>query len=769
MKTNPKTSNNPRSGSILTVAVVLLAIAGIALGAIIKATFTYRANTEAHARREKAAFLADAGLHAAIMRMNEVADGNITLAESKELFTSPNLPAGQNWGFETKVSVTNNRFFVESIGEYANKTVSVGSEMSLGAGKRSIHALYAHAMFAGNSSGSTNYTMEFGGTGTGADYVKGDVYSGGNVSRAGGADLRLPEAFINDWNNDGICDLGTDTWVNAYASQVFDRPLTQAEYNDYVASQAANAGKFYSNGKYDKGEAFVDTIGNGVYDEGEPFTDSNSNGKWDPGDSFIDRNGNGVYDAGVDTVVDKGNGKWDPGEQWTEDNDSVRKTYRQNGRYDPAGGYYDKSDGYKWKTSYKSGKKTYYCTDWPAEVFEDLGDGVYQPPEPFIDQNGVYDVGEQFFDDRNNTYDYGTQAVGSTSGMPSPGTGQRAANGGDSVIHPPDLQRMYFNLERKNATKPADALARWGSDVIVKASDYGNNKCITSTSDPRHIFLCNPGTSGSVNNNGKTIYGRSYTKIKDNNNKTIDDFFLEDAADVTFNTEPTTVTIGGQNVNNRIAKNDSNYTCTMRINVTPEHNMLTYYVDGNLYLHSPKVHSMRFRNEGTHITIVAKGNITISDEFFYNADYDPNLEYSQMNSSVVINPKDTLCLIALKNPDCSNSGNIRIGDTAYGTGGSIHAMLYAENDFIDANLDTADQQYISIFGNMSAGNQIRVNRATGAGKYRTRLDVTLDERIRNGTVVAPGMPHPVGTDRSIQLDTAWRLIAGTWHTWDPFQ
>jgi hypothetical protein len=92
-------------------------------------------------------------------------------------------------------------------------------------------------------------------------------------------------------------------------------------------------------------------------------------------------------------------------------------------------------------------------------------------------------------------------------------------------------------------------------------------------------------------------------------------------------------------------------------------------------------------------------------------------------------------------------------------------MLYAENDFVDNNLDTTGQPYISIFGNMTSGNQIRLNRLSGSGHIRTRLDISLDERIRNGTIIIPGLPHPLGSERSIELETAWRMIPGTWSSW----
>jgi hypothetical protein len=92
-------------------------------------------------------------------------------------------------------------------------------------------------------------------------------------------------------------------------------------------------------------------------------------------------------------------------------------------------------------------------------------------------------------------------------------------------------------------------------------------------------------------------------------------------------------------------------------------------------------------------------------------------------------------------------------------------MLYAENDFVDNNINSVDQQYISVFGNMTAGNQVRLNRTTGGGYYRTRLDVTLDDRFREGTIIVPGLPHPVGSQRSIIVDTAWHMVGGTWGSW----
>ncbi|MEI8140331.1 MAG: hypothetical protein WCI03_10745 [bacterium] len=746
MKMNTNTELSGKQGSILVTSVIMLAIAGIAVGAILTSQFTFTRIAEISNARDKAAFFADAGLQSALVKLNAASDGNISLTESRGYFGRTNNFTASDWGFQSHYFVTNGASMVTSTGQYNSCQVVVQAQVELGAGNRTIHALYAHALFAGDSSGS-NYTMAIGGTSSNADFVRGDVYSGWNLTRSGDALLRLTEILVST-NNTGIFAIG-DTWTNAYAVQSFTNALTQSAFDTYKNSMAPYSNKVYNNGQYDFGEAYVDTIGDGQYTPGEPFTDVNGNGVWDTGDSFIDRNGNGVYNAGIDTVVDHGNGRWDAGEEWVEDSSHSQ---RVNGKYDPAGGYWS---GSTWKTSYKVGKTTYYCTTWPAESYEDVGDGVYTPAEPYVDQNGHYDVGEQYVDDRNSIYDYGTQTKESLTGMPAPAAGQLPATGHNPAIDPPDLQHMYYSVS-KSTTMPSDALPRWGNDVLVNAADYGTAKAITDLTRPEHIFVRNPPKSGSVSSSGKTIYGRSYTSIT-NAGVPVDDYFFEDPADSSYNSSVSSASIDG-----------TAQTAPMYINVKSTANGLLYYVDGNVWIHHPQVYSMRFRTPGTRITIVASGNITISDEFYYNADYKAGLTPEQVNSTIVNNPSDAFCLIALKRSSSStNTGNIFIGDAQFGTGGSIHALLYAENNFIDNNLNSSGQPYISIFGNMTAGNLVSLNRP--ASGSRTRLDVTLDERIRNGTVIVPGLPYPVGSQRSIILDTAWHMVPGTWSSWSILQ
>jgi hypothetical protein len=99
-------------------------------------------------------------------------------------------------------------------------------------------------------------------------------------------------------------------------------------------------------------------------------------------------------------------------------------------------------------------------------------------------------------------------------------------------------------------------------------------------------------------------------------------------------------------------------------------------------------------------------------------------------------------------------------------------MLYAENNFVDNNLDTGAQNYISVFGNMTAGNLVDLKRS---GLSRTRLDVTLDDRIRRGVMIdgdpiVPGLPYPVSNQRSRRGTVAkWATEPGTWSSWSRLQ
>jgi hypothetical protein len=675
--------NDSRSGTTLVVVVILSAIASFAIGASLTAMGTYMRHSRNVFRHERALMLADAGIKAAIVELRNGGDGTIDAENARNMFSYRSLLNDETWQFRTEaVSVGGADMQITSIGQVGGMTATVSARASRNVTIDTIHSLYMLALYAGNSSGDTNYTLSIGGTGTGADFVDGDVHVNGHIDVTGTASLRLPEFFVDE-NGDGQWNEG-EAYTHSGTAGNYPNGMTAAEYNAYVA--ARDPSLFYSNGMRDPTEPFIDSIGNGIYDSGESYVDVDGDGQFGFGDSFTDSNGDGIYTPG-EAFVDRGNGQYDVGEAFQDLNGNGVWDAATSGRSDGWGGWTPGTD---------------------EEPYEDVGNGVYDEGEAFVDLNGVYDEGETYLDDRNGFYDYGTSASGDISGLPSPGEGQLPANNGANEITPPDLDSMYYE-NTKAGSAPTGASDDWGHDVDVASGAFNSYGKILNSDDPRHIFVKNPSWNYA---SSKNIGGRN-------------DYFLEDPTDPSYG-------------------NSSQF-----LNVKDNGNDKVYYVDGNLYIHNPNTYDFMFRNPGVRITIVAKGNITISDEFWYNGGAS--------------GPQDALALIAMKDDGNASDGggNIYLGDSVYGTGGDIHAMLYAENDFVDNNLNTAGQPYLSVFGNMSAGNHIDLYRS---GSGRTRLDVTMDDRIRSRIDVPPGLPPALMGERSISSATDWGLVKGSWES-----
>lgn len=681
-----------RSGSSLVCVCIFTGVAVFCVGSVLVLIgSSSRLIIDTH-NLNKAFYLADAGIAAALSELNSGGDGVFPDRISSRAMFADTSGFWGDWGFTTTVtnlSGNSDELTIISNGRHGH-VQTVRSDVRR-VSSEAIHTLYSHAIYAGNSSGDPNYDLRVGGTGNGSDWVAGDVYCNGDISVSGAAILSNPEAFVDE-NGNGYPDQGEPfTDVHAIFAHgdwptVFMSALSQEDFDAYTAD--GDFSRCSINGRYDFGEAFVDTIGNGVYDYTEPYEDLDGDGLYSFGDSFTDLNDDGAWDEG-DEFVDRGNGQYDSGEEYHDING--------NGVWDDeTQGTPGHWEGSGWSRRWIEG------TAAPAEPYEDVGNGVYDEGESFVDGNGVYDEGEPFHDDRNGVYEYGTEATSQISGMPSPAPGQTDATGYNDYIDPPELDRMYYELA-KGSIPPSDALSRWGYDIAVADANYSLQGKISDQNNPCHIFVKNPDN-------------RQYEKIGDK-----DDFFLEDPTDPSYGDASQYITIN-ENGNDKV-----------------------YYVDGNLYVHNPDTYDFMFRNEGTLITIVANGNITISDEIWYNGGTE--------------NPVDGLCLIAKKDPDEPDSGNIYLGDAQFGTGGDIHSFLYAENNFVDNNLDTSGQPYLSVFGNMSAGNQVMINRD---GPARTRLDVTLNESLRDRIIVPPGLPPPTGSQRGIELETQWGIVPGSW-------
>lgn len=197
-----------------------------------------------------------------------------------------------------------------------------------------------------------------------------------------------------------------------------------------------------------------------------------------------------------------------------------------------------------------------------------------------------------------------------------------------------------------------------------------------------------------------------------------------------------------------------------RLSVAPGGNDQVYFVEGDLWIHNKNTYSFQLKNPDSHITIVVQGSIHIADDFHYHNDV-----------------KSGVALIAIMAPDDPNgeySGNIYIGDPAFGTVQEINAFLYAENNFIDENLDEGGSAEFFINGIMSAGNHIAMNRDfvgsgywQGAypnrtwvptdeeGTHHSKMVIELDDRIFTGELILPGLPEiDPGTGQWVIV--AWR-------------
>ncbi len=282
----------------------------------------------------------------------------------------------------------------------------------------------------------------------------------------------------------------------------------------------------------------------------------------------------------------------------------------------------------------------------------------------------------------------------------------------------PDLEAMRYE-ERARSGDPlfvdvADQLGRYGamgraSDQDRKSSDDGG--IALQIADPAiesHIFRLNPDnrtslTAGTAKN----------------------DYFLEDP------TEPIRV---DPNINGQDA---------YKIRLSPSGNERIYFIDGNLWLNHLDSYSSKFKypeRDGIKVTFVVKGNLYLGDNLYYN-----NIN------------KDAVAFIALKDPAVEDSGNIYFGDPIYGTTERFESFLYAENNFYDNNIGRSGSMSTDIFGNMTAGNQVRIRRNLQNGQY-AKLTVKFDERIKTGEAVPPGLPDtPTAGDGQWTL-AAWRRM-----------
>jgi len=187
-----------------------------------------------------------------------------------------------------------------------------------------------------------------------------------------------------------------------------------------------------------------------------------------------------------------------------------------------------------------------------------------------------------------------------------------------------------------------------------------------------------------------------------------------------------------------------------------------------------------------------KGNVYLTD----------NLMYDQ--AAKLTGRKDALAIIAIKDPELANmsasdlvnekspfynqggmatkteqeridyardynkingSGNIFFGDPGGGTTERFESFMYAENNFYDNNLGGgAGTLETNIYGNMTAGNQIQINRNHSQGEWKP-LKVQFDNRLKTGQVTLPGLPESPGAINESWKVVSWRQVASRPRDW----
>jgi hypothetical protein len=175
----------------------------------------------------------------------------------------------------------------------------------------------------------------------------------------------------------------------------------------------------------------------------------------------------------------------------------------------------------------------------------------------------------------------------------------------------------------------------------------------------------------------------------------------------------------------------------------PNSNGKVFYIDGNLWMNNKKTFSFVIGNSsatGVQVTFVVSGNVYLSDNLFYK------------NSEL-----DGIAFIAMKDPGVADSGNIYFGDPIFGTLKTLNGFTYAEEDFYDNNLDKEGSTSVSLYGNMSAGDQVLIQR--DFGPKHTKMTFNYDGRLASGLITMPGIPANAGVGGDGFDVVHWRRVA----------
>jgi type II secretory pathway pseudopilin PulG len=330
------------------------------------------------------------------------------------------------------------------------------------------------------------------------------------------------------------------------------------------------------------------------------------------------------------------------------------------------------------------------------------------------------------------------------------------------------------------------------------SADGGSNATqITNQSEPSHIFRENPTSTNGVTDRTQTYEMTQHAKK---------DFYIED---------PTTTSLGG--LTTPPINGDGSATA---INVQNNGNNAVYFIDGNLRASAEPIKSYKFNPIGTgplKMTYVVKGNVSFTDNLLYpsfesktdalaiiavvdpaypnttSAHFDGGTgsllpggtvlpigsggmtidQFVTQFNTTASNSGGRIARLDFTNPadfdrasqeynKSYGSGNVYFGDPGSGTVEHFEAFMFAENNFYATNLDSTKSsggtQKVEIYGNMTAGNEVKIQRNTTNAGY-IPLHVTLDPIIKNGGSAPPALPSTPSYGSQPYIIASWRQIA----------
>jgi hypothetical protein len=374
----------------------------------------------------------------------------------------------------------------------------------------------------------------------------------------------------------------------------------------------------------------------------------------------------------------------------------------------------------------------------------------------------------------------------------------------DKVSHKTPWEQKAYDLRDSTTRRGSDGVAY--IDVKNDLDTKGHNGTMTwkdggtaeaqinEVKEPSHIFRKNPSSINGPGINRTNSY--EYTAhVKD-------DYYLED---------PTAAKAGAITGLTPSINGESSAT---PVYVEPSGNNAVYFIDGNMRISGEPIKTYQLKPSGgmtdpIQMTFIVKGNVSMTDNLLYptyqsstdavaiiaivDEDY-PNVSADLFTSGSAPLPaasklNDVDAFVADYNKrtqparDAGNnvpafpadvknwtpadreraaqeynksygSGNVFFGDPGSGTVEHFESFMYAENNFYATNLNSTGASggtsKVEVFGNMTAGNQVKIVRDTfkkdGTKDDYVPLKVTFDGKIKNPAGnKPPALPSPPST------------------------